>query len=114
MPDKDDALKAIIDLAIKLLLGLIPAVASFLSIPVIGWIAGLAISWMTRLLYDLVERAARFKKIEEQVRIDVEAAKKAFSDLKDVVQNPSTKDVYDGARARFDDAVSRLGRIRMQ
>ncbi len=112
--DREALIKAILAIGVKILIQLIPALSGFLGIPIIGWIAGLGISWLTGLLADWVARIARDAGIDDRVNIAKDEASKALVAVKTEILTPSNAENYEAARARFDAAVSRLGRVVLQ
>jgi len=80
MPEQ--AIAALLQLGVRILSSLIPALG-FLSSGPLGWLANIGIKWLSGIIYAWVERIARFKSIEQNVAQDVAAARAAAQRLYD-------------------------------
>lgn len=108
-----EVIKALLSLAIQVLGKLIPALGGLLGGP-LGWLAGLAISYLSGLLYDLVERLARFASIDAQVHKDLAGAKVAQAVLVAAQKNPNTTEAERAkALEDFTSAVRSLGKFKL-
>lgn len=111
--DGNAVIKSLLSLGISALGKLIPALGGFIGGP-FGFIATLAISWLSGILYDMVERMARFAKIDSQAQKDLSDAKSAGADLKKVQEDPATtKEEREKAISAFADRVRALGKFRL-
>ncbi len=105
----EEVIKNILSLGIQLLSKLIPGLGSLLGMPIIGWVAGIAIGYLTKLLYQWIDRLIRFGAIDEQVRLDLEPAKEATIALKQA-QDKSVEERIK-ALEQFKITHSKLSRI---
>lgn len=111
--DTKDVIKALLALGIQLLGKFIPVLAGFLGGP-LGFLAGWAISFLSGLLYDWVEKLARYASIDHEVHTDIVAAKAADIALVLVQNNKdATEAEHAKAIADFTAAVSKLGRFKL-
>ena len=104
----ESLIKILLQVGIKLLGHLIPALGSFLGGP-LGWLAGIAISWLTGILFDLVERLGRYAGVDHRYAEIVAAAKAAELKWNLTVENPnSTKEEKEKALEEFKEAHRRF------
>lgn len=105
---KEALTKLILQLGIGLLSKFVPFLGTLLGGP-LGWIAGWLLGKATDLLYTMVERYLKFKQIDRDIQMKLDAAKLATG----VLRNSSVENRTD-ALQKFKDSVRDLGRLRLQ
>lgn len=108
-----EILKLALPILIKVLGVLIPGLGSFLGIPVIGWIASWLIGKATDLLVDSVARLERYKAVDDAVKAEVEALKKATDEFKAVPIDASEEE-KNAATVRLRAAAAALIKLRQR
>ncbi len=104
--------KIIVGFLISLLIKLIPFLGVFTG--PLGWIVSFFVGKATGWLYDLIQRFLKFKAIEADVAVKLQAAKAAIDGLKAAQTNNVSKEDHDAALAKFRAACMDLGRIKLR
>jgi hypothetical protein len=108
-----ELIKILLGIGIQLLGKLIPFLGTFLAGP-LGFVAGVAISYLSGILYDWIEKMARFAAIDSQAMKDLNLAKAASEALVDVQTNTlATKEEHVKALADFATRVGVLGKFKL-
>lgn len=108
-------IKALLSLGISLLGKFIPFLATLTGMPVIGWIIGLGVSYLSGVLYKMIETWARYNAIDNAVSKEVTEAQKKTEELK-IIQNDPTATEADRAKKleEFRLAVRNLTKYRVR
>jgi hypothetical protein len=110
---KKELTKIILGLGITVVKALIPWLGTLLGGP-LGFVASWAAGYLAGLLYDLVERYARFAAIDSEVLGQVQVAKTETAAFKAVQDNPaSTPEVKNAAKEKLRLALIALGRVQL-
>lgn len=103
------SVKAFLSFLIQLLAKLVPGLSGLLGGP-LGWLIGIGLSWLAAILYNLIERLARFAKIDAEISAQITEAKNATDALKQVQKDPdATPEQRAKGLADFTNAVRSLG-----
>jgi len=112
---KKEIIKLLLQLGISLLGKFIPWLATLTGLPVIGWVIGLAVSYLAGVLAKMVDTWLRYKAIDAQIEKEVAEAKAATEKLKVVQANPNaTKEERDKSLEEFRLAVWNLTKYRVR
>lgn len=114
---KSEAWKALIKflltMGVQLLGKAIPFLGGFVGGP-LGFLASWAIGYLTGVLYDWIERLAKFAEIDSDVADKVTKAKEATAALNAVQKNKeATHEQHEKAIAEFIARHRDLGRLRL-
>jgi hypothetical protein len=111
---KKELTKAILGLGISVLKYLIPWLGSLLGGP-LGIVAGWAVSYLTGLLYDMVERYMRLAAIDNEVKKQIEIAKEETKNFEAIQKNnEATIEEKSVAKEKLRLALITLGRIKLR
>lgn len=103
-----DLVRILVEFAIQLLGYFIPVLGGF-SGGILGWLAGTLITWSSKALHALVERAKLFNDIDVAVKQDLEVATEKHDALL-----KATEETHDQALSEFMAAVGKLSHIKLR
>lgn len=113
--ENKEFIQALLKLAITALVKFIPFLASLSTMPVIGWLFGLGVTWLSGILAQAIATWIKYKQIDAAAQAEVDKAKQAAEALKNIQAKPeATKEEYAKAIEDFKSAYRDLIRIRVQ
>lgn len=109
-PDEVEKVNIAIGILINMLIAFIaktiPFVGTILHLPIIGWIANMVINSTLGILYKWLDNLILDKKVDDAVKVDIDAAKKAL----DAVKSSSPKDPNHAQTV--EDAATAIAKLR--